>query len=89
MPTQMPRNGTPRAIAARIAPVSPVCVQTLRGGEVAHAGKNDALGRLDQRQIAVGHDRLGAEMLERLEHRGQVAGFVVDDGDRHAFGLRG
>ena len=34
-------------------------------------------------KIAVGHLDLRAEMAQRLEHRGEIAGFVIDDGYAH------
>ena len=56
MPTQMPRNGTPRAMAAANCAGQAGCIEAFRCREVTDAGKHDALRRLDQRQIAVGHD---------------------------------
>ena len=50
MPTQMPRNGTPRAIAARIAPVKPSRIEPLGRRKVADARQHDALRRFNQRQ---------------------------------------
>ena len=45
---------------------------------MAHAGKDDALCGFYKRKIAVRHHRLRAQMAQRLEHRGEIAGFVID-----------
>jgi hypothetical protein len=82
MPTQMPRKGTParwlRGWRGEAGRVEIVC-----GGEVADAGKHDALGGFDGGKVGVGDFDFRAEMTQRLEHRGQIARFVVDDGYAH------
>ena len=50
---------------------------------MAYAGQHDALRGFDKRKIAVGHHRFRAQMAQRLEHRGQIARFVIDDGYAH------
>ena len=58
-------------------------VEPLSGREVANAGQHDALCGFNQSKVAIGDDRLRAEMAQGLEHRGQIARFVVDDGYAH------
>ena len=91
MPTQMPRNGRPRAITAS-------CERLLepghRGepapaiGEGADAGQHDAVGVGDRVGLAVTStsgrnpaSRRGA--LERLRRRAQIARAVIDDRNHH------
>ena len=55
-------------------------MKELRGAEVADAGKNDFGGGADE--VGVLGDGGGcAEIVERLDDAGKVAGFVVDDVD--------
>jgi len=50
----------------------------LGGGKVAYTRKHKAPGGFDERKVSVRYHSLCAQMVKRLEHRGQVAGFVVD-----------
>ena len=55
------------------------CAQVLHGvGERTHTGQHEPIG-LGQVGRRVGDERLGAERLERAEHRVEVAEPVVDD----------
>ncbi len=69
-------------MAAWIAPVSP-SRQPLGSGEMPHSGQHDALGGFDDCKITVGNHGLSAKVPQRLEHRGEVARFVVDYGYAH------
>ena len=83
MPTQMPRKGTPRAIAARIAGVRPVASSRSVAAKWPTPGSTMRSADLDRRKVAVGYFRLRAQVAQRLKHRGQIASFVVDDGYAH------
>ena len=45
---------------------------------MAYAGQHDALRGFDEREIAVRHHRLRAQVAQRLEHRSQIARLVID-----------
>ena len=55
--------------------------EKLRGLEVADAGKDDLCGFADDVGVLRNDDLLRAKVGERLDDAGEVAGFVVDDGD--------
>ena len=81
MPMQMPRNGTPRSTASRATSSSPWPAE--RGhaaAERADAGQHHAGGLADEARVG-GEAGVGADVLQRLLGRAQVADLVVEDGD--------
>ena len=75
----MPSSGTPSSTVVWIA-VRQSSVRRARGVEVADAGHDDAVGAAE---LAGDRRRpdAGAERGERLAHRRQIAGAVVDERD--------
>ena len=90
IPTQMPRNGMPRAIASSTASRTPLRGQPLAWSQKCPTpGSTRACGIAHLRGI-VGDHRLLPKMGEGLAHAGQVAGFVIDERNhlQKSFGRR-
>ena len=78
MPTQMPRSGVPAAhgFGNRVAPRA---VEHRGGGEVADARHDERRRARRTRPASRGVSNSRAQRRERLAHRRQVAGAVVDE----------
>ena len=70
-------------MAARIAVVRPVASRRCVAAKWPTPGSTMRSRGFDQRQVAIGDLGLGAKMAQRLEHRGEIAGFVIDDRYAH------
>jgi hypothetical protein len=85
MPTQMPRNGRPDARGGTATSSRPAGAQRLHAPpERAHAGQHHRVGRGDLEAGIGGEAGVGADPLERLLGRAQVADAVVEHGDQRA-----
>ena len=77
----MPSSGTPRgALGDQLVEAEPR-MRAHRLGEGADAGQHDAVGARGRRRGRRVIAAVGADVLERLLDRAQVAHAVVDDGD--------
>src|SRR5271166_7136340 len=53
-------------------------VKPLGSGKMTHSRQHNALGCFDKSDVAVGHFSFSAQMAQRFEHRGEIAGFVIN-----------
>ena len=91
MPTQMPRNGVPADDDLVRNPIEPGALERVHAAtERTDSRQHDRGGLADHRRIG-GEARVGADVLQRLLRRAEVADAVVEHGDeRHgALGLTG
>ena len=81
-PRQMPRNGRPAAIQARIGPVRPRrSSRPMAGSAAPTPGTTSASAPTQRRPRSRASVDVGADGGQRLVDADEVAGAVVDDGD--------
>ena len=83
MPTQMPRKGTPRAMAARIAGVRPVASSRSVAAKWPTPGSTMRSAASTSARSPSVTSVSAPKMAQRLEHRGEIAGLVIDHGYAH------
>ena len=79
----------PRSMASRTGVAHAAGGKALGGAEVADAGKHDGLGLADEGGV-VGDDGVLPEIGKGFADAGEIAGFVIDEGDhlQKSFGGR-
>ena len=73
MPTQMPRNGTPRSMPSQNRVAQSRLFNDRLLPKMADAGQNNLVRLRNFLRIGSDHS-LGAEMIQRLLHRGEISG---------------